>query len=94
MALTNSSPSKTEEDNILITVANLVEALQQYALRFTNASGYCRVSGWNKTAGQIIRLVQDLDHRAEMIQYGVEADQREMKEYLAKVSAFEEHIEF
>ena len=94
MALTNSSPSKTEEDNILITVANLVEALHQYALRFTNASAYCRVSGWNKTAGQLTRMVQDFDHRAEMIQYAVEADQREMKEYLAQVSAFEEHIEF
>jgi hypothetical protein len=94
MALTYSSPSKTEEDNILITVADLIERLQQYALRFTNASAYCRVNGWNKTAGQISRMVQDFDHRAEMIQYAVEADQREMEEYLAKVSAFEEHIEF
>jgi hypothetical protein len=39
-------------------------------------------------------MVQDFDHRAEMIQYAVEADQREMEEYLAKVSAFENPIEF
>jgi hypothetical protein len=37
-------------------------------------------------------MVQDFDHRAQMIQYGLEADQREMKQN--PTQAIEEHIEF
>jgi hypothetical protein len=88
----HSSPSETQEEEMLRLIANLVVRLQKGALRFTNASAYCRVSGWQRTAEQLTRMVQDFDHRAQMIQYGLEADQREMKQN--PTQAIEEHIEF
>ena len=90
------TPSETEQDNIQRMVANLVEQLQNTALRFTNASAYCRASGWNRTAEHLTRMVQDCDHRAQMIQYGLEADQRAMQEHrnAVQIPAIEAPIEF
>jgi len=90
------TPSETERDNIPRMIANLVEQLQDTAWRFTNASAYCRSSGWIRTADHLTRMVQDCDHRAQMIQFGLEADQRAMQEHrnAVQIPTIEAPIEF